>query len=649
MLHALSVVVAVLAAAIAFAPGAAAQNQKLPKQDVVDVPAIQDGLCLSNVFQSHMVLQRDKPIRIWGWAAPGEPVAVAFGGDRKSVRAEADRSWSVTLQAQPANATPQQLVVQGLSATVTLDDVLVGDVWLLGGQSNMEFELDKVENGALEIVSANYPQIRVLTVPYGIGPEPVRGFARLHEWSDWFGRHFRKGDWDPCTPKIARELSAIGYVFARRVHMAAQVPIGVVDVSRGGTTAESWTPLAKLRALPDAAVKAKLAEWDQKVAQWDAEKDLAQRVRQNREWVEKQTAAGKPVPDDRKQDPTDLRAGPIGDVNHPGHSFAGMIAPLLGLSIKGVIWHQGYNNALDGMPGVVLYRAVLPEMVRAWREAFGDPALPFGILSQCTEGTPQTRDDYCEKMLDTGIYIREAHYRTFLDLWRAGDTHIGYASTYDLRRKWYHPQVKIPAGERIARWALASEYGFGRELQWKPPMVQGHEPQDGALVLRFDDEVGDPEEGAIAGFAIAGDDRHFHPADAAYREVGKDDRGQPRVDRRQLVLTSPLVPEPKHYRYGWGRSPLANVQAIGNKDLPLATQRSDDWAIGEVPRDVLGAGVDGSGALSRQQWNRVREALKQDDVRRRVAEAKATLAKFGDAAEGAADKLPGKKVDAPRK
>lgn len=643
--------VAVLVA-LATLPGTAlAQTQKpnLPQKDVVDVPAIGDGLCVSNVFQSRMVLQRDKPIALWGWAEPGETVTVAFGGDRKSAVAAVDRSWRVALAPQPANATPQQLVVRGASASVTFDDVLVGDVWVLGGQSNMEFELEKVENGALEIVSARYPAIRVLTVPYGIGPAPVRGFARLHEWSDWFGRHFRKGDWDPCTPETSRELSAIGFTFARRVHMAAQVPIGVVDVSRGGTTAESWTPLVKLRALPDAAVQGKLAEWDQKVAQWDAPKDLAQRVRQNREWVEKQVAAGKPVPDDRKQDPSDLRPGPIGDVNHPGHCFAGMIAPLAGLSVKGVLWHQGYNNALDGMPGVVIYRAVLPELVRSWREAFGDPALPFGILSQCTEGAPQTRDDYCEKMLDTGIYIREAHYRTFLDLWRAGDEHIGYASTYDLRRSWYHPQVKIPAGERIARWALATEYGFGRELQWKPPMLLGMEPKDGALVLQLDAEVSDPEGGAMAGFAIAGDDRRFQPADVAYREVGKDDRGQPRFDRRQLVLTSPLVPAPQHFRYGWGRSPLANVQAVDNKDLPLPTQRSDDWAIGEVPRDVLGAGVDGSGSLSRQQWNRVREALKQDDVRRRVAEAKATLAKFGDAVDGAADEPPVKKVDAPRK
>jgi sialate O-acetylesterase len=603
----------------------AASAQTMPKADVVDVPAIADGLCVSNVFQSNMVVQRDKPIAIWGWAAPGEEVVVSFGSDRQTTPAEADRSWRVTLAMQPANATPQQMVVQGRDSRLVLDNVLVGDVWVLGGQSNMEFELAKVENGPLEIVSSNFPRIRILTVPYGVGPEPKRSFPRLHEWSDWFGQHFRKGDWDECTPAIARELSAIGYTFARRVHLASQVPIGVIDASRGGTTVETWTPLARLRELSEPYLREKLADWDRRVAEWDAEKDLAQRIAQNREWVAQQVAAGKPVPDDRKQDPTDLRRGPSADANHPGHCYAGMIAPLAGLAVKGVIFHQGYNNAFDGMPGVGLYRAVLPEMIRAWRASFGDAKLPFGILSLCTEGYPQTRDDYCEKMLDTGIYIREAHYLTFLELFRGGDTNVGFASTSDLRRRWYHPQVKIPAGERIARWALATQYGFGRELEWKPPMLVGMEVRDGALVLQFDTPVSDPEDGAIQGFAIAGDDRRFQPADVEYLEVGKDDRGRKPPDQKRLVLKSPLVPAPKHFRYAWGRNPLANLQATGNKDLPFATQRSDDWDMRDVPLGVLGEGGNGKGALTSAQLNRLRQALRQEDVRRRVAEAEAVL------------------------
>lgn len=599
--------------------------QKMPKADVVEVPAISDGLCVSNLFQSHMVVQRDKPIAIWGWAAAGEDVAVSFGGDRQSTRAGADRSWRVTLAAQPANKAPQQVIVQGKDRRLVLENVLVGDVWVLGGQSNMEFELEKVENGALEIVSANFPHIRVLTVPYAVGPEPQRSFPRLHEWSDWFGRHFRKGDWNECTPAIASELSAIGYAFARRVHMASQVPIGVIDASRGGTTVEAWTPLARLRELDEPYLRQKLADWDQRVATWDAQEDLAQRIAQNRKWVEQQVAAGKPVPDARKNDPADLRPGPIADANHPGHSYAGMIGPLVGSSIKGVLFHQGYNNAFDGMPGVGLYRAVLPELVRSWRSAFGDAKLPFGILSLCTEGDPQTLDNYCEKMLDTGIYIREAHHLTFLDLVRAGDTNIGFASTFDLRRRWYHPQVKIPAGERIARWALATQYGFQRELDWQPPKLLAMVVREDSLVLELDTPVSDPEDGAMLGFAIAGDDRRFHPAKASYLEVGKNDRGEARFDQRQIVLQSPMVPAPKHFRYGWGRNPLANVQATGNKDLPFAAQRSDDWDPNDVPLGVLGKEGKAGAALTGPQRNRVLQALRQEDQRRRVVEAEAVL------------------------
>ena len=612
-----------LLAAIAL-PVMSASAQQMPKQDVVDVPAITAGLCVSNVFQTNMVLQRDKPITVWGWADPGERVTVTFGGGEQTADAGEDRTWKVVLSEMPANADPQRMKVAGRTKSLTLDNILIGDVWVLGGQSNMEFELAKVENGALEIVSANFPKIRILTVPFAEGPELRRGFPRLHEWSSWFGRHFRKGDWDVCTPKIARELSAIGYAFARRVHQASQVPIGVIDASRGGSSVETWVPTSRLRAMNDQHVDAKLADWDKRVADWDSAKDLQQRIQRNREWVARQTKAGKPVPKDRLQDPADLLPGPIADFNHPGHCYAGMIAPLVGLSVKGVIFHQGYNNTFDGMPGVAMYRVVLPEMIRAWREAFADRKLPFGILSLCTDGYPQTRTDYVEKMFNTGIYIRAAQYQTFLDMWQSGDKNIGFASTYDLRRRWYHPQVKVPAGERIARWALATQYGFDRELRWKPPMLLAKEVRDGSLVLQFDTAVNDPQDGDIVGFAIAGEDRRFQPAQAVALEVGKNDRGQPRFDRKQLVLTSPLVAAPVHFRYAWGRNPLANLQATSNLDLPVATQRSDDWSMAAVPLGVLDDVVEGK--MTRKQSNRILQALRKEDVRRKLDEARRILA-----------------------
>lgn len=597
--------------------------QKMPREDVVDVPAISDGLCVSNLFQSNMVLQRDKPVAIWGWAAPGEQVTVSFGGAEQQATAGDDRSWKVTLDAMAMSREGRTMTVRGADASLTLDNILVGDVWVLGGQSNMEFELAKVENGQLEIASANYPEIRILTVPYAEGPEHQRGFARLHEWSGWFGRHFRKGDWDVCTPEIARELSAIGYAFARRVHKAADVPIGVIDASRGGTTVETWTPMARMRKLQNAHVQSKLADWNSRVAAWDADKDLQQRIANHHRWLERQQKAGKAVPADKQADPSDLRPGPIADHNHPGHCYAGMIAPLAGLSVKGAIWHQGYNNAFDGMPGVAMFADLMPELIDSWRAAFGDPEMPFGILSLCTDGYPQTRDDYCEKMFNTGIYIRAAQYRTFVDLYTAGDENIGFASTYDLRRRWYHPQVKIPAGERIARWALSTQYGFGRQLQWKPPMLVGTRAEEGRLVVQLDRDVMDPEDGAIEGFAIAGEDRRFQPASVAYLQTGKDNRGRPRFDRKQLVLTSPLVATPTHFRYAWGRNPLANLQATNNLDLPFATQRSDDWPMGEVPLGVLDTPIDGK--LDRRQTGIIRRALRKEDERRKIAEAEAVL------------------------
>jgi sialate O-acetylesterase len=605
----------------------ALQAAPLPQEDVVDVPAIGEGLCVSNVFQTNMVVQRDKPLYVWGWADPDEPVTVTFAGQSATATAAQDRAWKVALPALPANRTPQQMTVAGRSRTLVLENILVGDVWVLGGQSNMEFELAKVENGPLEIVSANFPEIRILTVPYGEGPELKSGFARLHEWSDWSSRHFRKGDWDECTPEIARDLSAIGYVFARRIHKGANIPIGVIDASRGGTTVETWTPLSVLRSLESKPMQAKLAKFDQAAAEWDPQADLQDRIARHRQWVERQTKEGKPIPEDRRREPSDLRPGPLRDPNYPGNCYAGIIAPLAGLSVKGAIFHQGYNNAFDGSVGAELYRDVFPKMIEAWRATFNDPNLAFGILSLCTEGYPQTRDNYCEKMFNGGIDIRAAHYQTFLKFYQAGDKNIGYADTYDLRRRWYHPQLKLPAGERIARWALATQYGFGREIEWKPPMLLGLERRDDCLLLQFDTDVGDPEDGAIEGFAIAADDRKFHPADVAYLEKGKDSRGQMQYDHKQLVLTSPMVPRPTHFRYGWGRNPLANLQAVGHKDIPFATQRSDDWRMEEVPLGVLGENV--TLPLSGGDANKILQALRTQDIARRVQAAKHFLETHG--------------------
>ncbi len=606
----------------------ACNAQELPREDVIDVEAIGDGFCVSNLFQTGMVLQREKSISIWGWGDPGAEVTAEFSGAMGSSRIAADRRWVIEFPPMPANSKGQRLTVRSGDVEITLSDILIGDVWILGGQSNMEFELAKVENGSLEIISANYPLIRVLTVPYAQGPKQHLSFPRLHQWSDWSKRHFRKGDWNACTPDIAKELSAIGFVFARRLHQASRVPIGVIDASRGGTTVETWTPMSVLKKIEGSVTRAKLSEFEDSARQWDAKADLSKRIEQHQVWLKRQVEEGKEIPEDRKSPPNDLRPGPIGNHNYPGHCYAGMISPLEGLSIKGAIFHQGYNNAFYGTLGMRLYKEVFPEMIRAWREAFGDPQMPFGILSLCTDGYPQTLDNYSEKMFNGGIDIRAVQYETFLDFYQSGDENIGFVSTFDLRRRWYHPQLKLPAGERIARWALATEYGFDRNVEWKPPMLISMTPIEGAIELAFDREVGDPLDGAIRGFAISGEMRCFHPAEAEYAERGKNDRGQMQYDRRRLILRSSMVEKPVHFRYAWGRNPLANLQATGHKDLPFATQRSDDWLMEETPLGVLGDDV--ILPITRSDRGKVMQALRDLDRKRRLQEAKELLQELGD-------------------
>lgn len=613
---------AITASALVIQSHSREMPKDMPREDVIDIPAIGEGLCVSQVFQSNMVVQRDKPISVWGWAEPGEQVTVSFAGKKETARAGRDRTWKVTLEALPADATPQVMTVKGKSKTLTLENILLGDVWILSGQSNMEFDLIRVENGPLEMVSANYPQIRILTVPFNEGAYEVKqGFARLWSWSDWSKRHFRKGDWDVCTPEIAKELSAIGYVFARRIHKASQVPIGVIDVSRGGTTVETWAPKERLGEMESAVTQAWLKKWEDDIASWDAKADLAERIQRKKGWLKRMEADGRKLSAEAQVIPSDLLLGPVADQNSPGYCYAGMIEPIKGLSVKGAIWHQGYNNALGGLNGAEMYRDVFPTMIKAWREDFNDPKLPFGVLSLCTEGYPQTLDNYCEAMLNHGIGIREAQYRTFADLYNAGDKNIGFVSTYDLRRRWFHPALKLPAGERIARWALATQYGFDeRILSWKPPVITEMQVKDDSLVLSFDMPINDPEDGDIVGFAIAGKDRRFHPAKAEFVEIRRD-----KYDNKRLKLTSIMVSEPVAYRYGWGRNPLANLQASGHKDVPLATQRSDDWSDYPIPLGVLAEGMGTSQPLSRGDIGKLRLALREMDKQRRLAEAKAAV------------------------
>ena len=602
---------------------AAAATKGMPKEDVIEVPAIGAGLCVSNAFQTNMVLQRDKPLTIWGWAAAGEPVTVACAGQEASATAAADRSWQVTLQPMPATRTPQTLTIKGKTAVLTLENILVGDVWVLGGQSNMEFPINKVDDGELEIASANFPLIRLLTMPSGKGFDSVRSFERLHEWSDWSSRHFRRGDWDVCSPETVPDFSAIGYVFGRRLFMASGVPIGLIDASLGGTTVETWTPEDVLQKIEGKETQDMLKNWTDKIAAYDPQADLEKRIEKFNN-NEKKKASGQPVP-------SDLKPGPVADKNRPGSCYAGVIKPLGGLAVKGAVFHQGYNNCFGGSAGARMYYQVFGSMITAWRGTFGDPQLPFCIISLCTGGEPQTPENFLKPMLDVGACIREAQYQTFRDFRETGDQQIGFVSSFDQRKSWYHPQIKIPVGERTAKWALATQYevfkGKTAADYWLPPSIEEVKVVDQTIRLTMSTAITMKDESSdkMVGFAIAGADRRFYPAEVNWFTDGtKDNRNRPVYSRNILALSSPFVPEPVHYRHAWARNPMSNI--TNGQHIPLATQRSDDWLMEETPvKFPTPPGMSASDA-ARPLRAKISKELELDDTERRIREAEATIA-----------------------
>jgi len=495
----------------------------------------------------------------------------------------------------------------------------------------------------LEMISANFPKIRLLTVPRGQGFDSVASFQRLEEWSSWSSRHFQKGDWEECSPETVGDFAAIGYVFGRRLHMATQVPIGLIDVSVGGTTVQTWTPGDVVQKIKGKETQDLLNEWKEKIDAWDPQADLEKRIARYEQQKAKKAKEGNPLPASSKP-PSDLRPGPVADKNRPGYCYASMIRPLKGLSVKGAVFHQGFNNCFSGSAGARMYYQVFGKMIESWRSAFQDENLPFCIISLCTAGKPQTEDNFLVPMYDVGALIREAQHKTYRDLRDAGDENIGFVSSFDLRKSWYHPQIKVPAGERAAKWALVTEYelltGRGSEGHWLPPSIEEVKHVDGTIQLHFDTNIhtADDSDGKLLGFAIAGEDRVYHPAEIDYLQDGVDSRKRPKYKKNALVLKSPHVSQPKHYRYAWARNPMANL--TNNFGIPIPTQRSDDWILEEMDPSITPP--EGMDANSQRRWlsGQVRKSFTNSELERRYKDALLTIEEL----QPAIDKLEADKA-----
>lgn len=529
-------------------------------------------LTVAHFFGDHMVIQRDKPIRIWGTSQPGENVRVRFSIRDLTVKADAQGNWQMELEALPVSSQGKALVIQSGDTTITYDNILVGDVWICGGQSNMEDEISYVYHGDMEVSSANHPMIRLMTVPQQASPVAFTDMDRLNEFNSWTRRHEQKGSWSQCTPKAIERFSAIGYIFGKRLHLVSGIPIGLIDNSWGGTTIEAWTSRSTLKKIP--AARGLLEEWDSKIAAYDAAASLQARIQRWEKDSERRKARGeKPNPK-----PTEPDQDPASDRNNPGASFNGMLASFSEANIKGAIFNQGYNNAL-GNARPRLYASVIKAMIENWRETFRDDAMPFGIIGLTPGGQPQTRDNYEIRMVDAAPFIREGQFEAAKAL-----NHVCFMPAYDQQVPFYHPHKKVLHGERMARWALATQYGQ-TQLKWKPTTLEHTEISGDHIVLSFNGMVRVHDGRPFEGFAIAGTDRHFVPAQAEFVVKGKDDRGREQKDERKLKVWSPLVPEPVAVRYAWARNPLGNAVNSGHHEriIPIPSFRTDNWDWPEAP------------------------------------------------------------------
>lgn len=525
----------------------------------------------NHLFADNMVLQRDKKVKIWGWASPGEKVEVQFGKQVKKTITNTSGEWQVFLDPLTASSLPQQLVIKG-EDTHIFKNILVGDVWVLGGQSNMELDLERIYYGDLEIASAHYEQIRLMTIPKASGIQPVKDFTPLNEYDSWLDRHDKKGYWFICTPETVKTFAAMGYIFGRRLYQVTQVPIGLIDVSVGGTTIEAWISSGMLQSVPED--DSLLAVWKQKADSYDPAENLAKKISnwEKRSEIRKKQGL-EPAPKPAEADPH-----PSQDRNYPGASYNGMVAPIAGFAVKGVVFNQGYNNALSPDARPALYAKNFVAMIKDWRKSFNDENLPFGIIELSAGGIPQTMDNYESAMFDAAQFIREGQFKAYKQL-----SNTGFVAIYDQQENWYHPRKKAEGGERMARWALQTQYHIN--MGWEPAECMGVEKLSDRIILSFSKELKASDDRSLEGFAIAGEDRHFYPAQAIYVAASRDKAGNDIPDKKKIVIWSDLVPAPQAVRYAWARNPIANVvnDAGNERMIPLPAFRTDTWDYPEAP------------------------------------------------------------------
>jgi sialate O-acetylesterase len=495
---------------------------------LVVATALRAEVKLAGPFTDHMVLQRELPVPVWGHAEPGERVTVSFAGQKRRAKAGADGAWRVELKPLRASAEGRELVVTGSKTAepIKLSDVLVGEVWLCSGQSNMDFTVAKTEkyyfagvlNEAEEVAAADHPRIRMFT----------------GQWKKSYEREARiDGSWLVCTPETVREFSAVGYFFARRVQQDLDVPVGIVTLTSGASSAQAW--VRREAAQSDQRLAAELAKFDEAVQAYHSDpKALEKHEAAMVEWRGKAEAA---KAQGQRAPRAPRHPDPVQNQHNPTVMFNGMIAPVTPYAIRGVLWYQG-----ESIPGPrELFPVWNETLIRDWRSLWGRE-FPFffvqlaGLDGRSNSPEVRTLQAQALKLPNTGMAVA-----------------IDVGDKTDV-----HPKNKQAVGDRLARLALARTYK--RDIPDSGPTATTvtREPEH-RLRIRFADLHGGltTRDGAEpGGFEVAGADGKFVKADAV-------------IEGDAVVVCATGVTEPVAVRYAWASLPeSANLK--NQAHLPAA-------------------------------------------------------------------------------
>lgn len=503
---------------------------------------LQAALQVPHFFSDHMVLQRETEASLWGKAQPGAEVIVQFRGQKARTTAAADGHWKVKVLTGKADAKGSTLVIQSQGETREIQDVLVGEVWLASGQSNMVFTMNRVPAYTDLLKLSNHPGIRMFNAPTITTVEPQDDI---------------QGNWQICTPESAPGFSAVAFFFARKLHQELGIPIGVIKSAWGGKPVETFTSREALNTL-DGTRKLVEALFTEDAAYDEAKANAAHEARmaQWRKAVEELKKNPDPKKRLRRPEPP---TRPLLNPRNPGVIYNAMIHPFIGYTIRGAIWYQGEGNA---KVGAVPYDQTLPLMIRDWRTRWGSD-FSFLFVQLANFRAPTT---------DPGVAdpwpLLQDRMRKVLD--QVPGT--GMAIINDVgEEKDIHPKNKLDVGERLARWALVADYG--RKMVQSGPLLASHSVKGKTLRVRFH-HVGEglrSRDGKpLARFEIAGADQKWQWADA--RIEGKD----------TVVLSHKGLGHPVAARYAWASNP-AGANLVNSEGLPTSVFRTDDWDDVEAP------------------------------------------------------------------